>query len=51
LTDDGKTPLSFATDETRSYLADGDEILFHGKCSRSGFASIGFGVCKFGVSM
>ena len=51
LTDDGKTPLSFATDETRSYLEDGDEILFHGKCSRPGFASIGFGVCKFRVSM
>ena len=51
LTDDGKTPLSFSTNETRSYLEDGDEILFHGKCSRSGFASIGFGVCKFIVSM
>ncbi|MFK4446583.1 fumarylacetoacetase [Caballeronia udeis] len=51
LTDDGKTPLSFSANETRSYLEDGDEILFHGKCNRSGFASIGFGVCKFIVAM
>ena len=50
LTDDGKTPLTFSTNETRTYLEDGDEITFHGKCSRSGFASIGFGACKFVVS-
>jgi fumarylacetoacetase len=46
LTDDGKRPVTISGNETRRYLEDGDEVIFHGKCSRDGFASIGFGECR-----
>ncbi|MDB5927187.1 MAG: fumarylacetoacetase [Betaproteobacteria bacterium] len=32
--------------ETRTFLEDGDEVLFHGRCSREGYRSIGFGECR-----
>ena len=34
-----------ATGERRSFLEDGDEVTFHGRCERDGFVPIGFGVC------
>jgi fumarylacetoacetase len=32
--------------ETRTFLEDGDEVLFRGQCSREGYRSIGFGECR-----
>jgi len=30
----------------RKFLEDGDEIILRGRCSREGFASLGFGECR-----
>jgi fumarylacetoacetase len=35
--------VSLPNGETRTYLADGDEVIFRGTASRDGYASIGFG--------
>ncbi|MCA6100524.1 fumarylacetoacetase [Bradyrhizobium australafricanum] len=41
----GLNPITLANGERRGFLQDGDEITFRGRCSRQGFASIGFGSC------
>ena len=41
----GKTPLSLATGETRSFLEDGDEIVMRAWCEGAGTKRIGFGEC------
>ena len=41
----GSRPLELPDGETRLFLADGDEITFHGFCERPGRARIGFGTC------
>ncbi len=41
----GSRPLELPTGETRSFLEDGDEVLFRAHCERDGFARIGFGEC------
>jgi fumarylacetoacetase len=41
----GTKPVMLANREKRGFLEDGDEISFRGRCSRDGFASIGFGLC------
>src|SRR5688572_3956115 len=43
LTQAGRQPLSLPGGETRTFLEDGDEIIQCGRCSREGYASIGFG--------
>jgi fumarylacetoacetase len=43
LTQGGRQPLSLPGGETRTFLEDGDEIIQRGRCSREGYASIGFG--------
>jgi fumarylacetoacetase len=43
LTQAGRQPLSLPGGETRTFLEDGDEIIQRGRCSREGYASIGFG--------
>jgi fumarylacetoacetase len=43
LTHGGKQPLALPGGETRTFLEDGDEIILRGRCSREGYASIGFG--------
>lgn len=43
LTQGGTRPVSLPGGEQRAFLADGDEVVFRGKCKREGFASIGFG--------
>jgi fumarylacetoacetase len=45
-TDDGRRPLTLNGGETRGYLQDGDEVTITGRCSREGYASIGFGSCS-----
>jgi len=41
----GTKPVVLPNGEQRGFLEDGDEITFRGRCSRDGFASIGFGSC------
>lgn len=45
LTENGKNKVTLPNGEIRSYLLDGDEITLKGRCSRTGFVSIGFGDC------
>ncbi len=40
-----KAPVQLANGETRSWLEDGDEIVFRARASRPGFVPIGFGTC------
>lgn len=39
----GKKPVQLSNGERRSFLEDGDAIIFHGWCERDGFNRIGFG--------
>jgi len=39
----GRTPLKLANGEQRSFLSDGDAVIFRGWCERPGHARIGFG--------
>jgi fumarylacetoacetase len=38
-------PLTLPTGETRTFLEDGDEVIFRGYCDRAGLPRIGFGEC------
>jgi len=42
----GAEPVTLPSGETRSFLADGDEVIFRGWCERAGAARIGFGECR-----
>ncbi|NBF02342.1 fumarylacetoacetase [Pseudomonas sp. Fl5BN2] len=46
ITEGGKKAIELASGEVRKFLEDGDEIILRGRCSREGFASIGFGECR-----
>jgi fumarylacetoacetase len=46
LTVAGTLPVRLPNGEVRGFLADGDEVIFTGRCKRDGFASIGFGSCS-----
>ena len=39
----GKSPLTLRSGESRTYLMDGDRVVFRGWCERPGFARIGLG--------
>jgi fumarylacetoacetase len=41
----GSKPVALPNGERRGFLQDGDEITFRGRCSRQGYATIGFGSC------
>jgi fumarylacetoacetase len=41
----GTKPVMLPNGEKRGFLEDGDEVTFRGRCSREGFATIGFGSC------
>ena len=43
LSQGGKRPITLVSGETRTFLADGDRVIFRGWCERTGFARIGFG--------
>jgi len=43
LTQGGKNPLTLPSGETRSFIADGDEVIQRGRCEREGAVAIGFG--------
>ena len=40
----GRQPVALESGETRSFLQDGDAVVFKGWCEREGFARIGFGL-------
>ncbi len=42
----GTEPISLSSGETRSFLQDGDEVIFRGYCERAGARRIGFGECR-----
>lgn len=42
----GKSPVTLANGETRTFLLDGDTVIFKGWCEKPGFARIGFGECR-----
>ncbi|HEY2534598.1 MAG TPA: fumarylacetoacetase [Xanthobacteraceae bacterium] len=46
LTARGRDPIALPGGETRSFIEDGDEIIFRGFCAKPGFARIGFGQCR-----
>ncbi|MEA2738766.1 MAG: fumarylacetoacetase [Acetobacteraceae bacterium] len=46
MTRGGRNPVPLPNGETRTYLADGDEVIFRGLARRDGYASIGFGECR-----
>ncbi len=43
LTEGGKRSIALSSGETRTFLADGDRVIFRGWCERNGFRRIGFG--------
>jgi len=42
----GKAPLTLPSGEQRSFLEEGDEVIFTARAERDGFVSIGFGECR-----
>ena len=42
----GAEPVQLPSGESRSFLADGDEVIFRAWCARDGAARIGFGECR-----
>jgi fumarylacetoacetase len=46
LTQAGKAPITLPDGETRTFLADGDEVVMRGRCEREGLVAIGFGECR-----
>jgi len=41
----GEAHVPLPNGETRTYLQDGDEVIFRTSCRREGYATIGFGDC------
>jgi fumarylacetoacetase len=46
LTRNGAQPILLPTGESRTFLADGDEIILRGSCEASGHRRIGLGECR-----
>ncbi|HXP05576.1 MAG TPA: fumarylacetoacetase [Stellaceae bacterium] len=46
LSRDGQQSNSLPSGETRTFLEDGDEVIFRARASRPGYVSIGFGECR-----
>jgi fumarylacetoacetase len=42
----GQRTITLHTGETRTYLQDGDEVIFRAHCRRDGYVPIGFGECR-----
>lgn len=41
-----RKPIALPTGETRTFLADGDEVILRGFCEREGYRRIGLGDCR-----
>jgi fumarylacetoacetase len=46
LSADGQRRIDLPSGETRTFLDDGDEVIFRAHCRRDGYAAIGFGECR-----
>ncbi len=46
LSRDGQQSNTLSSGETRTFLEDGDEVIFRARASRDGYVSIGFGECR-----
>jgi fumarylacetoacetase len=46
LTRNGAQPILLPTGESRTFLADGDEVILNGSCEAPGHPSIGLGECR-----
>ena len=46
ITSRGTHPMTLSSGETRSWLEDGDEVIFRARAEREGFTPIGFGECR-----
>ena len=42
----GSKAIKLPTGETRTFLADADEVIIRGYCEREGFTRVGFGECR-----
>jgi fumarylacetoacetase len=45
----GADPIALPTGETRTFLADGDEVIMLGRAHAEGYVSIGFGACNAAI--
>jgi fumarylacetoacetase len=43
---DASRTIALSSGETRTFLENGDEVIFRAHCQRDGFAPIGFGECR-----
>jgi fumarylacetoacetase len=41
-----RKPIDLPSGETRTFLADGDEVIMKAYCEREGYRRIGFGECR-----
>jgi len=46
ITTRGKNPIALPNGETRTFLQDGDEVIFRARCDGAGRARVGFGECR-----
>ena len=46
LSNDGTREITLASGETRTFVEDGDEVIFRAHCRKAGCAPIGFGECR-----
>src|SRR6185369_16682332 len=46
LSADGQREIRLSSGETRTFLENGDEVIFRAHCRRNGAVSIGFGECR-----
>jgi fumarylacetoacetase len=46
LSNAGTRTIALHNGETRTFLEDGDEVIFRAHCRRDGYAPIGFGACR-----
>ena len=46
LSEDGQRATTLEAGESRTFLENGDEAIFHAHCHKPGFVSIGFGECR-----
>jgi fumarylacetoacetase len=46
LSNDGTRSITLASGETRTFVENGDEVIFRAHCRKAGCAAIGFGECR-----
>ena len=46
ITASGKTPFQLSEGVSRTFLNDGDTVIFRARCERHGYTKIGFGECR-----